>query len=395
MDQRRSEVENPFLISENQGSIENKAVDDSDRHPEKDRGDLNENRSASPVEESILEQNPAFQMASQLFKFNYHPVLIFGGPASGKTSFITSMLASLKLSADWKLSAQLNEPIISADTDFGTVQKEESKRLFYQTVQKFIEGQAASQTSAKLAPMFLPLTIRSGTLNQALNIALMESAGEFYRPNPNSPEYFAKLRPDTESFIRDFEGGISFIYVLPYTMIDIRATGVDRSLDPARLREAEAAIVGILEAYQQIRVNKSRDFHLLLLTKWDAHFDQKKQEEELEMSEILVDTYDDVIPFLEETYPQALASLNSLQVMSNQRLSTNYCAGLITGRVISPNTKNIETRDAIREHQKKVWKWIWRNAVNDTFATVDPFAKRVDQSGFFGWIDKILDRIYK
>jgi hypothetical protein len=393
MEQRKNNGENPFLNSEVQNSQGEESVVDMVTQPGEGFGYASD-LPKSPLAEDVSHTNPAFQMASQLFKFNYHPVVIFGGPASGKTSFITSMLASLKLSADWQLSAQLNDPVIPIDTGFGTTQREESVRLFFQTVQRFIEGQAASQTSAKLAPIFLPLTIRSGTLSQSLNIAFMESAGEFYRPDPNSPEYFAKLRPDTDSFIRNFEGGISFVYVLPYTQLDVRAVGVDRSADPARLREAEAAVVGIIEAYQKIRVNKSRDSHLLLLSKWDAHFDFKKQEQELEMSEILIDTYDDVFYFLNETYPQALAALNSLQVQPFQRLSTNYCAGLITGRHISPITKDIETRNAIREHQKKVWKWIWRNSVNDPLVAVDPFPKGKSANSFKRLIDDILKKLF-
>jgi hypothetical protein len=338
--------------------------------------------------------NPAFQMASQLLRFNYHPVLIFGGAASGKTAFLTSMLASLKLSADWQVSASLNEPVIATNTAFGSLQKEESVKLFFQTVQEFINGQAATHTPPKNAPIFLPLTIRAAQLDQSANIALMESSGEYYRPDPKSPEYFAKLRADLESFIRDFEGGISFIYVLPYTQLHVRAVGVNRAADPAMLREAEAAAVGMIQAYQQIRVNKSRDSHLLLVTKWDAHYDTKKQEEELDMADILADTYEDVADFLRQNYPQALAALNSLHIGESQRMVTNYCAGLITGLVITPSTKDIETRDAIRSHQKKLWRWIWRNAQGDPMSTVDPFPAERQRGGLFGVIDRLLKAFF-
>lgn len=393
MTRKPDEAENPFLPSSNGNSAsernrsgESRSVT-SDSSPEV----LTDEPS---VGGDFVTMNPAFQMAQQLFGFGYHPVVIFGGPNSGKTSFVTSMLASLKLSADWQISAALNEPVISTDSEFGSMQKNECVKLFYQTVQQFINGQAASQTLAKLAPIFLPLTIRSGELNQSLNIALMESSGEFYAPDPKRPEYFAKLRPDTEAFVRDFEGGISFVYVLPYTQIDVRASGVDRAADPGRLRDAEAAVVGMIQAYQQIRVNKSRDFHLLLITKWDAHYDEKKQEEELEMAEILTDTYDDIETFLRRTYPQALAALSSLQVDDIQKMSTNYCAGLITGRVISPNTKDNETRDAIRSHQRKIWKWIWRNAIGEPGSSVDPFPKQKAQRGLFAVIDRLLERVF-
>jgi hypothetical protein len=365
---------------------------------------INQDRAEAPTAEPSIvlpredEQepsiNPAFKMASQLFQFNYHPILIFGGPSSGKTSFVTSLLASLKLSADWQVSASLNEPVISTDTEFGTRQKERSVQLFFQTVQQFINGQAAEATSIKDAPLFLPLTVRSAQLNQSLNIALLESAGEFYRPDPKSPEYFAKLRADLESFIRGFEGAISFIYVLPYTQLQVRALGVDRASDPQMLREAEAAVVGMIQAYQQIRVNTSRDFHLLLVTKWDAHYDSKKQEEEMDMADILTDTYDDVTHFLRQNYPQALAALNSLHIDDSQRLVTNYCAGLITGRVITPNTKDIETRDAIRSHQKKLWRWIWRNAQSDPAARADPFPAERKRGGLCGAIDRLLKALF-
>jgi hypothetical protein len=160
------------------------------------------------------------------------------------------------------------------------------------------------------------------------------------------------------------------------------------------LRDAEAAVVGMIQAYQQIRVNKSRDCHLLLVTKWDAHYDNKKQEEEMDMADILSDTYEDVPDFLRQTYPQALAALNSLHVSESQRMVTNYCAGLITGLVITPNTKDIETRDAIRSHQKKLWRWIWRNAQGDPMSTVDPFPAERQRGGLFGVIDRLLKAFF-
>lgn len=386
---------NPFLETEdNRLPIEEPEVHQSiDLTPELSL--LSDASAATPTtDQSVVSTNPAFQMASQLLRFNYHPVLLFGGPASGKTSFVTSMLASLKLSSEWQVSASLNEPVISTDTEFGIEQKERSVQLFFQTVQEFINGQAATQTSKKYAPLFLPLTIRSSKLNQSCNVALMESAGEFYRPAPDSPEYFAKLRSDLESFIRDFEGGMSFIYVLPYTQLNVRAVGVDRAADPLMLREAEAAVVGMIQAYQQIRMNKSRDSHLLLVTKWDAHYDSKKREEEMEMADILSDTYEDVGEFVQNTYPQALAALTSLHVEEPQRLVTNYCAGLITGRVITPNTKDVETRDAIRSHQKKLWRWIWRNAQVDITMSSDPFPADKARRGLLAVIDRILEKIF-
>jgi len=393
MSRKPDKAENPFLFP----SVGDAAPDDSE-HVDGQAAiaaeipDVSISRVLSDGD--FAATNPAFQMAPQLFGFDYHPVVIFGGPNSGKTSFVTSMLASLKLSADWQMSAALNEPVISTDTEFGLTQKNECIKLFYQTVQGFINGQAAIQTSKKLAPVFLPLTVRSSELNQTLNIALMESSGEYYSPDPTKPEYFAKLRSDTEAFIRDFEGGISFVYVLPYTQVDIRSSGVDRAADPRMLRDAEAAVVGMIQAYAQIRVNKSRDFHLLLITKWDAHYDEKKQEEELEMAEILTDTYEDIETFLRRTYPQALAALSSLQVADIQKMSTNYCAGLITGRVISPTTKDNETRDAIRSHQKKLWKWIWRNAIGEPGSSIDPFPKQKAQRGVFAAIDRLLERVF-
>jgi len=62
--------------------------------------------------------------------------------------------------------------------------------------------------------------------------------------------------------------------------------------------------------------------------------------------------------------------------------------------VISPITKDNETRDAIRSHQKKLWKWIWRNAIGDPGSSIDPLPKQKAQRGVSAAIDRLLERVF-
>ncbi len=337
---------------------------------------------------------PEFQMAAQLRALKYHPVVIFGNSASGKTSLITSLLAALKLEPEWEMGAILNDPVVPQTTDYGRAQQAEANRLFNRVVQEFIAGRGAEATKTPV-PFFVPMTVRSGTLNQSLKLAFMESNGESYAPDLQSDNYFAALRKDTEAFVRDYEGSISFIYVLPYTQINVRALNESSAEDPARLRLAELAVAGALQAYERIRIHKNRDSHLLLVSKWDAHYDTKKQDEEVAMSEVLSDTYADVEVFLRQTYPQALSNFQSLSAPKDQRLVTNYCAGLMTGRTIQPLTEDLETRAAIRANQKKVWRWVWASALGypngqgaTPFPSTDLPPSLIDR--FFAWLSRLF-----
>lgn len=333
--------------------------------------------------------DPLLQLAKQLHSMDIHPVVIVGNSNSGKTSLIISLLASLRLEADWGIVANLENPVLSNTTDIGRRQHEDATRTFYKDVQEFIDGKGAEKTSVPY-PFFIPVSLRSAKLGQTLNLAFFESNGEAYTPKPESAEFFAALQKVTETFIREFQGGISFIYVLPYTQTEVRAINPDVAGEPERLRLAGLSIVGVLQAYQRIRVDKSQDRHLLLISKWDAHLEKKKHEELISISEVLLDTDSDIEPFLRETYLQALSEFKSIQVESPQRLITNYCAGLMTGRKVQPVGSNPEISYAIRSHQKKLWSWIWSSA---TGFSVNPFPEPKPMSltdRFFRWLSSKL-----
>jgi hypothetical protein len=332
---------------------------------------------------------PLLQLASQLKALDFHPVVIVGNSFSGKTSLITSLLAALKLEADWEVGANLKDPVLPQNTDIGRKQHEDATRIFNKVVQEFIAGKGAEKTQTTY-PFFIPISLRSGRLGQTLNVAFLESNGEAYTPRMDSDRFFADLQEVTETFIRDFQGGISFIYVLPYTQVNVRGLNEDLADDPNRLRLAEHAIVGVLQAYDTIRMDKSKDRHLLLVSKWDAHLEKKKIEEQITIGEVLLDTHSDIRPFLRATYPQALASFNALSVDQPQRQITNYCSGLMTGRKVQPTGADPEISQAIRSHQKKLWSWIWSSASG---YTVSPFPEPVPPSPidrFFRWLTSWL-----
>ena len=332
---------------------------------------------------------PLLQLASQLKALDFHPVVIVGNSFSGKTSLITSLLAALKLEADWEVGANLKDPVLPQNTDIGRKQHEGATRIFNRVVQEFIAGKGAEKTQTEY-PFFIPISLRSGKLGQTLNVAFLESNGETYTPRMDADRFFADLQEVTETFIREFQGGISFIYVLPYTQVNVRGLNEDLADDPNRLRLAELAIVGVLQAYEAIRIDKSKDRHLLLVSKWDAHLEKKKIEESITIGEVLLDTHSDITPFLRGTYPQALASFNALSVDGPQRQITNYCSGLMTGRKVQPTSAEPEISQAIRSHQKKLWNWIWSSASG---YTVSPFPAPAAPSlidRFFRWLTSWL-----
>jgi hypothetical protein len=333
-------------------------------------------------------------IAAQLHALKFHPVVVFGGPASGKTSLVVSMLAALRLEAEWGCGATLCDPILPLSDDRHKEQYNDATRLFNKTVQEFIAGTGAGSTRGQ-QPFFVPVAIRSTADNRTVKFAFLESNGEWYKPKTGTDEFFAALRADTDAFIRNYEGGISFIYVLPYTQNVIRSSFEKDAEDPEKLREAGLAIVGMLDAYSRVRTNTRNDGHLLLVSKWDAHHEAKKSEEDIELWESLLESDSDIEAFLARTYPQALASFKGLAVDAEQRRIGSYCAGLMTARTIQPVAADPDTRYAIRWHQKKVWRWVWRNATTQIDVATDLFPPDpVEKKSIWQSINSFLDRYF-
>jgi hypothetical protein len=297
-------------------------------------------------------------LAAELESKGYHPVIVFGNAASGKTSLILSLLAAIKSEPALDTGLFLGEPILDTSTPYGRYLRDHADQFFNKKTQDFMDGVASPKTNIDY-PFLIPVTIRPRGRPE-VKLAFLESNGEWYRPDRESDSVFPSLRKQIEDLIREYQLGMSFIHLVPYTQGGIRTMRDDTSADKSLLQEASLAIVGALNGYEKIRIDKSRDRHIMLVTKWDAH--RPPQSTTLD---VLLDSADDVQPFLEQHYTQALATYGGITIPSNSLFLANFCAGLMTDRNVLSLRVDSELRPAVLRYPLALWAWLHSNALRD------------------------------
>lgn len=313
----------------------------------------------------------------------YHPVVIVGNSSSGKTHLVVSLLAALNMEGDWELRSEF-----CTDLKGSPEQTREGKRLYYELVQKFIQGKGAAATRGVSDVFFVPVKVSSKSDGER-QFAFMESAGEWYTPDRDSPEYFQPLRESIKVFLTDFDKPITFVYLLPYTQIN--SIGSERSADDdvQQRQIAGEAIVGVIDQYHLVRgPNRYLDNHLFMVSKWDVH--QRSTDSASSLDEVLLDCVDDVEPFVEKNYLQAYTKFRNLQATSNDIRIFHYSAGRMDGQRIVPMDRDSDTSRAISELQSKVWKWLWGNASQARYGNrTSPFqeAKPGLVDRIYRWLD--------
>ena len=333
--------------------------------------------------------NAGVLLASQMEAMGYHPVILFGMAASGKTSLLSSLLAVLRTESELEAIAIPGDPILDHQSGYGKFLKSSADQFFGQTVQSFIAGKAPNATKLNL-PFFVPVVFQPKGKPE-IRVAFMESAGEWYRPDSESDTFFPKLRKEIEEFIRAFPRGISFIHVAPYTQASVRSLNASRAADPKDINTASLALAGALSAYQLVRPDKSRDNHFMLVTKWDAH-----EVPQASLTEILMETFDAVGPFVEKNYEQAYATFKSLSLRPDQQQLANYCSGIISGGDNTTLRTDNEHRAAVLSFPKDLWRWLYRNVLAELGEPyIDPFPS-IDQkkNPIAAAFWKLIDRLF-
>ncbi|HZG45232.1 MAG TPA: hypothetical protein VEZ41_03055 [Allosphingosinicella sp.] len=294
-------------------------------------------------------------LAQALESESYHPVILFGTSFSGKTSLLLSLFSSLKVNPSLDAGVTLCEPILGPNHPEGLVLHKEARRLFDNGTQAFIRGQPTQKTAFN-HPFFVPVQLRAGDKPRR-NFAFLESKGEWYQPRPlDAPEdLYPELKQSIESFITSFSGAITFIYLLPYTQRHLDAPG---SEDMAEISSAQQAVVGVLDAYDRIRLaGRGADKHLMLVTKWDAH-----SRKSVDQAQDIVEDRGELGAFVNGRYPEAIKRLQDLAVRPDQRHLNAYSAGIIgqSGRLTAPDP---ETQQALQGYPVRLWNLLYNNAL--------------------------------
>ena len=107
-----------------------------------------------------------------------------------------------------------------------------------------------------------------------------------------------------------------------------------------------------------MRIFKTDDSHMFLITKWDASKEASRHDSLSEhLQRVDVETVEDVASIL---YTKGFTAFNNLKVSPGNKKIMQYCSGVISGSSIikaSPELKPI-----INRYPQTMWNWLYGNA---------------------------------
>lgn len=307
------------------------------------------NAGAGNPEDDHLQTAGLSSLGATLFGNGFHPVLIFGTRATGKTTFLTSMLSFFTSMPDAGVTVTLGDQI--SQTEVGAQAHESAEKLFHVQVSDYLSGTAPAVTQDAF-PFFVPLELRKAGETAITKIALMESSGELWQAG-NYKNNVLSLRDEILDIYRSYPGPLSVMIVVPYAMSEAYTGEDTREKDLYEFRRSDASLLQALQIYQRNRPTGNRDQFYFVLTKWDMHTQQIASEEFINPDGSLVSS------LIEERFPRAF---NYFKSMSSEHRSryTVYSAGLIGGtRVLQVP---VSMMPVLQEFPYRLWRWIYANA---------------------------------
>jgi len=338
---------------------------------------MNPGASTAPVEPGEY-TNLGVELASAMAEEGTQPVVLFGTNNSGKTSLLLSLFSTLRTQGRLETGLFLSDPILGSASPLGKKLHQDALHTFQVKTQQFMDGVKIPKTNIDL-PLFIPVEFRPKD-KQPVRFAFLESNGEWYRPTRNGDTLFPQLKSAIESFVSCFQGGILFIYLVPYTQSEVykSAGGVQ---DNREVEDASLAISGVLQAYNDIRAShRHQDRHLMLVSKWDAH--EKGNADLADASS--VDRVE-LEAFCARRYSQALATFRGLQLPPGQSGLNAYSSGIITETGL---------RRPCHDYPEKLWTWLYKGALaNRDMPAVSPFPDKPQAPAIWRAITSLLDRV--
>lgn len=303
-------------------------------------------------------------LAQAMSEGGYHPVILFGTNFSGKTSLLLSLFSTIVAEPGLRCGLSLCDPLLGGTGRVGRTLHDEADHTFSVKTQAFMEGKKIPKTNVPL-PFFIPVELRSSE-GPTARFAFLESNGEWYRPNRSATtsssrteRLFPALREELEDFIASYQGGMTFLYLLPYTQGEVYEER-DQRIDADEVQSASLAIVGVLRAYDRIRANcRSEDRHLMLVTKWDAH-----SAREADRAEGIEEDPEIVREFCNRRYAQAISTFQGIGINPEHRHLNAFCAGIINERGLLQLRNDDDVRAVVTSYPVKLWSYLYRNALN-------------------------------
>ena len=291
-------------------------------------------------------------LGKSLLMQSFHPVLIFGTRATGKTTFLTSMLAFFRSMPKLGVTVTLGQQL--SESEAGALAHESAEKLFHLQVNSFING-TAPELNQDAFPFFVPLELRKLKLKSIIKIALMESSGELWDVKKHKNQVL-KLRAEIIDIYKNYTKPLSVIMMVPYAMRD-GYTGADNSLEEkAEFQTSDASLLQTLQIYQQNRRAGIKDQFYFVLTKWDMHTQEITTQEFVRPSEELVSD------MVEKRFPQAYNFFRAMSHGQGGAKCLPYSAGLIGGTTILEIPHKL--RPLLLAFPHRLWRWIYSNATD-------------------------------
>jgi hypothetical protein len=321
-----------------------------------------------------------FTLARSLTEKKYHPVMLFGTAASGKSSMLASLFHYLQNDPRSGAICMLGEWIIPVDTELGGKVADQVSRFFNNSVMKFNAGVALPRNKANIPPFFIPVILRPNNGKPEVRLAFLESAGEHYHVKEDTADYFPKLKNEILDVYQNFRGGLSVLVVAPYTLKDAYGSQTIEEPDDSALQEVDQALYGALQSYQSNRRWFDLDHHMFVLTKWDVYAKGISNPEFTNPPNGLVEK------IIKERYRLAWNFFQTMPKHGNSN-SMQYSSGLISGVSVVSVPDKLKP-STINKFPRALWNWIYHNASGSTWL-YGP-VNRPKPNGILSWLKKAL-----
>jgi hypothetical protein len=331
--------------------------------------DASANFHPSDEKHSLKAGSSSGSLADELFRKGYHPVMLFGTRAAGKSSLLASLLHYLQSDAESPAIAVRGEWIIPTETTYGKSAADAASRFLNHILNNFHDGNTPPATHDEF-PFYIPVILRPNNGHPEIKLAFLESKGEWYQVKKDSINLYPELRDEVADVYSKYPNGISVLLIAPYVIGDAYSDQASSEWAQNELRDSDTALFGALQAYQVARQRREFDKFLFILTKWDAHIPSIIDKDFIKPPRGMV-SY-----LISQRFPKSWTLFQTMQTGEAQ--SMQYSAGLMSG----------DARADIPEHLKPImnrfpqmlWRWLYSNTTGGIDLFVSP-SKDVQHSG--------------
>ncbi len=322
----------------------------------------------TPPDAKALVDARALAEKTQLAKFvahavstKFHPVIMFGGTASGKTAVIMSLLRFL-LTRPSGVGVELDGSFFAIDYPDRSERIKDARNYLESTFAAFKEGELMKSQMER--PLFLPIRITTDhpvrELNDHVRIVIVDGMGEWFEADAakrgSDGSWTRDFRPEVQAFIGSKQvESLTTIFVAPHS------TDEDNSVPSNRV---VAGLSSIISKYRNERQDESSDWNLFLFTKWDLTSRAKWEESIWRPDPARLDVE------LRKRAGDAWATYYNGTTMDHDRRCFMQYVSMIGDTAVSrmtlPPVKS--ENEMILDHYSKILlNWIYANAAEATY----------------------------